>query len=108
MKKIKLEWIPLFAILFPVIPGYFVVGGVAVVNILCVVTVAYFLLRTRLNGTRLKVSSFGIVIITFVLVRMMVNATHGALVAQIYWVFYIMACAAITQYAKPGKGLIRS
>lgn len=81
---------PAFAILFPIMPSYFEIGGISVINILCVFVILLGLLGgvTRNIGC---VSTDKIIICVWVLWETIICFFHGSIIGAVVNLLYIFA-----------------
>lgn len=93
MKPFKIKYIDIacfFAILFPIMPSYFEIGGISVINILCVFVILLGLLGgvTRNIGC---VSTDKIIICVWVLWKTIICFFHGSIIGAVVNLLYIFA-----------------
>lgn len=93
MKPFKIKYIDIacfFAILFPIMPSYFEIGGISIINILCVFVILLGLLGgvTRNIGC---VSTDKIIICVWVLWETIICFFHGSIIGAVVNLLYIIA-----------------
>ena len=93
MKPFKIKYIDIacfFAILFPIMPSYFEMGGISIINILCVFVILLGLLGgvTRNIGC---VSTDKIIICVWVLWETIICFFHGSIIGAVVNLLYIIA-----------------
>lgn len=95
LKLTKTNMALIFFALFPIMPSYFQVVGIAVVNILCICEIIITIGHS--NNRYVKVSIFGTAVVLWLLWLSFVSILHSDMMSAIVNVLYIGACAGVAK-----------